>query len=75
VEVVRGRDHKLYPAHQLTREQRNQARWLVHALVCRDRNSVRAAQKIMSESYAVRRSLGALNRDLRLFECPDCADD
>jgi hypothetical protein len=74
IEVVRGQDHKLYPARPLTREQRDRARRLIHALHCRDRLSIRAAQKIMAESYALRRSAGQLWKDLRDFRCPSCAD-
>ncbi len=73
-EVSRGSDQKLYPARPLTREQRNRARWLAHNLVHRDGMSIRAAQKIMRESYALRRSVGVIARDLALFECSRCQD-
>jgi hypothetical protein len=75
IETVRGRDSKRYPAGlPRPREELNRLRWMAHHLVCRDGNSIRAAQAIMLASYGVRRSLGALHNDLRRFECPHCAD-
>jgi hypothetical protein len=73
VEVPRRRDGKLYPAVPLTYAERNRARWLAHNLVHRDGLSVRQAQRTMIENYGVRRSLGTIARDLRLWECPACA--
>lgn len=75
VEVTRRADGKLYPAQPLTREQRIRARRLAHNLVHRDGLSVRAAQRTMVEQYGLRRSLGIIARDLKLWECPSCADD
>jgi hypothetical protein len=75
VETVRGRDGKRYPAGlPLPRAELNRRRHLVHGLVCRDGNSIRRAQAIMLESYGIRRSLGALHKDLAGYECPECAD-
>lgn len=74
VETVRGRDSKRYPAGlPRPREELNRMRWMVHGLVCRDGNSIRAAQAIMLAEHGVRRSLGALHRDLARYECPSCA--
>jgi hypothetical protein len=73
IQTLRGRDSKHYPSPPLTREQRNQARWLAHHLVHRDHMSVRQAQATMLASYACRRSLGSIMRDLRLWQCPWCA--
>jgi hypothetical protein len=70
--VTRRADGKLYPARQLTREQRNRARWLAHNLVHRDGLSIRQAQRAMIEQ-GVRRSVGSIVRDLRLWECLVCA--
>jgi hypothetical protein len=72
VEVTRGRNGKRWPARQPTSEQRNQWRWMIHGLVCRDGNSIRRAQAIMLAEHGVRRSLGALHRDLARYECPQC---
>jgi hypothetical protein len=72
VELVRGRDGRLYPAHPATHAERNRARWLSHNLIHRDHLSVRLAQKIMRERYGMRRSVGSIMRDLRLWECPRC---
>jgi hypothetical protein len=72
-ERVKGRDGKSYPAAALSRQERNQARWLAHNLHCRDGLSVRAVQDVMLRSYGLRRSRGAISADLAGFECPRCA--
>lgn len=74
ITLRRGADGKKYLDRPLTRTERNQARWLEHNLVHRDHLSIRAAQKVMAESYHVRRSIGIIVRDLRDFECPHCPD-
>jgi hypothetical protein len=75
VVVVRQyRDGRRYPAEPLTREQRNRLRWLAHNLHCRDGQTIRQVQATMLESYAVRRSIGAIHGDLTRFECPHCAE-
>lgn len=58
----------------LTAEQRHRARQLAHNLVHRDGLSIRQAQKVMRESYALRRSVGSIMRDLALWECSRCQD-
>ena len=73
-EVRRGRDGKVYPAAPLTRQERGRAIRLSHQLVHGDGLSIRAAQKVMAESYGLRRSRGAIAADLADFECPRCAD-
>jgi hypothetical protein len=40
--------------------------------VHRDALSIRQAQRVMAESYGVRRSIGVIARDLLLWECPHC---
>jgi hypothetical protein len=72
IEVRRGRDSKLYQVQPLTAPERARARRLAHDLHCRDRLSVRQVQKIMIERYALRRSLGAIHRDLANFACKIC---
>ena len=74
IEMVRGKDRKLYRAHPLSDAERARARWLAHALVCRDKLSIRAAQATLRESYGIPRSLGILARDLRRWSCPSCAE-
>jgi hypothetical protein len=74
VEVMRGRDGKLYPVGgHLPRDERNRARWLAHSLRCRDRLSVRRVQRELA-ARGMRRSLGIIARDLARFECPDCRE-
>jgi hypothetical protein len=68
-----GRDGKTYPAGwTLPEAERRRAAALAHALVHRDRLSIRAAQKIMLESFAVRRSVGSIWGDLRAYTCKIC---
>lgn len=74
IEVRRGADGKLYPPRMpLPQAERDRLRVLVHNLVCRDKLSIRQAQRVMREEYGVRRSLGQLHADLHRFECPRCA--
>jgi hypothetical protein len=76
VEVTVGRDGKRYPVGgDLPADQRNRARKLAHNLVHRDRLSIRAAQRVMLEQYALRRSLGIIHRDLINYVCPVCDPD
>lgn len=70
---VRGRDGRLYPASPLTREERNRARWLAHTLVHGQHLSIRAAQRVMAETYGVRRAVSTIHEDLTGYECPACA--
>ena len=34
--------------------------------------SVRQAQRVMAESYGIRRAVGTIMRGLQNFECPRC---
>ncbi len=73
--VEQRRDGKFYPlGGVLDPAERNRARWLAHNLCHRDHLSVRTAQKIMIEQYALRRSLGIIHKDLINYQCPACAD-
>ena len=74
IELVRGKDSKLYPARPLSRAERNEIRWRTHELVCGRGLSVRQAQRALAERYGVRRSVGTIARDLRVFECSRCED-
>jgi hypothetical protein len=73
VELARRADGKLYPAHPTSEAERDRLRTLVHALVCRDHLSIRAAQQTLRDSYGTRRSVGSIHRDLHQFECDHCA--
>lgn len=72
IKVRRGADSKLYPAHPLGEAERARARGLAHAAVCRDGLSVRQAQRVMLEQHGLRRSVGSIARDLKLFTCEYC---
>lgn len=74
IEVRRGRDGKCYPSPMPTpKAERNRLRWLAHNLCCRDKLSIRAAQRVMLSQYAVRRSRGQIHKDLLNFCCgPRC---
>ena len=72
---IRGRDGRLYPARPLTPEERSRAVRLAHLLVHRDRLSIRLAQQVMAEQHGLRRSVGAIARDLAGWVCDLCDDD
>ena len=72
--LVTGRDGKTYPARKLPRAELNRIRWLSHNLCHRDGLSQREAQRVMRESYGIRRSSGAIAADLVRFECPSCRE-
>jgi hypothetical protein len=74
IETERRADGKLYPVRCLTPAERAGTRVLAHRLHCRDRLTVRAAQRIMAAGYGLRRSLGAISKDLTGWECPLCAE-
>ena len=70
IQVRRGRDGKLYPAGWVLPEaDRERAMALACTLVHRDRMSIRQAQETMLNGYAVRRSIGAIHRDLHRCGC------
>jgi hypothetical protein len=72
IEVAVRRDGRRYPPRPLTRAERNKIRWLEHDLCHRDGLSIRAAQQAMAER-GIRRSVGAIHRDLVAYECGICA--
>ena len=61
-------------AHLAREWHSRRRRGRAHNLVHRDRLSVREAQRVMAESYGVRRAVGIIARDLALFTCPRCED-
>ena len=75
LEVVRGHDRKLYRAHPLPGSELARIRALTHALVHRDGLSQRQAQRVLAQSYGIRRATGTIARDLALFTCPSCPAD
>jgi hypothetical protein len=74
VALVRGRDHKLYPLG-LPRPAAEHARLvgLSHTLRCRRRLPFREIQRVLAAEFGIRRSLGAICRDLRVYQCDYCA--
>jgi hypothetical protein len=76
ITLKQRKDGKWYPVGgSLPPRERNQARWLAHDLVHRDQLSIRQAQRVMLDQHGVRRSLGTIMRDLRLWQCPRCVLD
>jgi hypothetical protein len=71
----RGRDGKLYPAAKLSRQERGAAIRLAHALVHGQHLSIRAAQKVMAESFGMKRSTGTIRADLDGYVCSLCDDE
>jgi hypothetical protein len=65
---------KAYPASRPTRQERGRAIRVAHQLVHDRHLSIRAAQKVMAETYGIRRSVGIIARDLADFECPACRE-
>ena len=68
---VRGRDGRLYPARAATDAERARVVYLTHRLRCEGLLSVREVARRLEE-HGVRRSVGAVARDLRLFMCSRC---
>lgn len=73
LELVRGRDGKLYEPRPVPRSEVVRRRWLAHQLICGRGLTYRQAQAAMLAEHAVRRSLGAICKDIRRYECPQCA--
>jgi hypothetical protein len=74
VEVRRGADSKLYPAHPLPKVERWRAVNLAHRVRCRDGLSIRQVRRVMAQQFGVRRTVGSIARDLALFTCSRCED-
>ena len=71
---VRGQDGKSYPRHVLTRQERGRAIRLAHQLVHDRHLSIRAARRVMVQTYRIWRSVGSIAADLANYECPACAE-
>jgi hypothetical protein len=74
ITVKLGHDGRRYLHPPLTESERQRARRLEHALIHRDRLSIREAQRVLLESYGLRRSIGVIFRDLADWSCPSCPD-
>jgi hypothetical protein len=59
----------------MTEAERLQVAGLAHALVCRDKMSIRRAQRAMQVRFGVRRSVGSIWKDLRWSPCRICRQD
>jgi hypothetical protein len=64
----------MHPVVPLPPAERQRAVALAHHLCHCDGLTVRAAQKVMREQYALVRSLGSIAHDLRAFTCARCRD-
>ena len=73
VELVRGRDHKLYPAG-LPRPAGEHLRLvaLSHTLRCGRKLSYAKIPEALAAEFGVRRSVGAIFRDIHAYKCPLC---
>jgi hypothetical protein len=67
-----GRDRKLYLVSPRSPEALAQIRETEHRLRCRDGLSVRQVQAALASEHGVRRSLGAIMRDLKGWQCEAC---
>jgi hypothetical protein len=74
IEITAGRDRKRYPAAQLSAADLGRLRKLEHQLCHRDGLSVRQAQRALLGQHGVRRSVGAIQRDLAGWVCQLCED-
>lgn len=74
VELVRGKDRKLYPVG-LPRPAKEHLRLvgLSHTLRCGRKLSYPKIRDTLAAEFGVRRSVGAIYRDLHAYTCPHCA--
>ena len=73
VELVRGRDKKLYPAG-LPRPAGEHLRLvaLSHTLRCGRKLTYAQIREALAAEFGVRRSTGAIFRDVHYYKCPMC---
>jgi hypothetical protein len=71
--VIRGQDGKLYPAQRRSDAELDQIVTLTHQARCELGLSMRATVAKLAE-VGIRRSVGAVARDLALYQCPRCVD-
>jgi hypothetical protein len=73
VELVRGKDKKYYPLGLPRPAGEHLALVaLSHTLRCVREMPYRQAQKALASEFGVRRSLGAIFRDVHVYKCPVC---
>jgi hypothetical protein len=70
--AVVGADGKRYPLRKPTEAELDRLVALEHALIHRDRLSIRAAQAVLRDSYGLFRSVGTIHRDLTVYTCDHC---
>ena len=68
---VRGADSKLYPARAATEAERDRIVAWTHWFRCEERLSIREVARKLEE-HGIRRSVGAIVRDLKLYRCDRC---
>jgi len=73
VELIRGRDGKRYPVERRYPADRRRFATLTHHLRHGRRLSILAVQETLASEFGVRRSRGAICKDIRDFTCPLCA--
>lgn len=73
VELVRGKDKRLYPIRRRSAAEHHRLATLSHNLRCGRKLSFTLIQETMAAEFGVRRSRGAISKDLRDFTCPLCA--
>ena len=71
---VRGRDGRLYPARAATDAERDRLVYLIHRLRCGGRLSIREVRRRLEEDHGIRRSVGAVMRDVQVYRCPVCQE-
>ena len=73
VELVRGKDKKRYPVLPRTPEEHMRLVALSHTLRCGRRLTYTLIQEALVAEFGVRRSRGAISKDLNRYTCPLCA--
>jgi len=75
LELIRGKDKKCYPA-DLPRSRAELLRLvaLSHTLRCGRKLTYSLVQETLAAEFGVRRSIGAIAKDLHTFKCPLCVD-
>jgi hypothetical protein len=73
VELMRGKDGKRYPGdlpHTSAEHRRLVA--LSHSLRCVEHLTYPQMQQVLLERFGVKRSLGAVWKDVNVYKCPVC---
>lgn len=72
--VVRGKDGKTYPFRRTTEAELDRIVHLTHQSRCQMRLSYAATVDRLA-SLGIRRSVGAIARDMRLYRCEICREE